>query len=54
MRDAMLIADYMSLRPSATYAGDDLLTHVDVVAADADHNPMLASLVPFLTDITQR
>lgn len=39
--------------PYATYDGDNQMTHVDVVS-DADGNPMLASLVPFLADITQR
>ncbi|MEZ0093562.1 alpha/beta hydrolase [Streptacidiphilus sp. EB129] len=37
--------------PTATYAGDDTMTHLDVVFADADRNPMLGTLVPFLREL---
>jgi len=40
--------------PSATYAGDDRMTHVDVTVAEPDHNPMLDSLVPFLRNLDER
>lgn len=52
-RAAHWVVDHSRI-PWATYDGDDEMTHVDVVAADPNHNPMLASLVPFLTDIDQR
>jgi pimeloyl-ACP methyl ester carboxylesterase len=40
--------------PSATYADDDRMTHLDVLLTAPDHNPMLDSLVPFLSNLNQR
>jgi pimeloyl-ACP methyl ester carboxylesterase len=39
---------------SATYAGDDRMTHIDVLSAEPDHNPMFDSLVPFLSNLNER
>jgi pimeloyl-ACP methyl ester carboxylesterase len=39
--------------PSATYAGDDRMTHIDLLSAEPDRSPMLDSLVPFLGDLNE-
>lgn len=40
--------------PSATYDGNDRTTHVDVIFAEPEHNPVMDSLVPFLRSLDER